>query len=301
MKVLVTGCSGLLGSNLCYLLRDKYQLIGSYNQKEPLNFSGEKVRVDIRNEVIVKKVLDAYKPDVIIHCAGLTNVDACEDEYNLTREVNALGTKYLVENCDKKAKFIFISSDAIFDGKKGSYTEKDLPFPLNNYAKTKLEGEGYVQQKSDNFLILRTNFFGWNYQNKLSFAEWILDSLLNKKIINMVKDWHFSPILVNNLVKIITQLIYSDAKGIYHLAANNHCSKHEFAVKLAEIFGLNLSLIKAISFNELSLKAKRPKNMSLDCSKIRNDLKIELPSYEASLNQFYHLWGNNYRENLRKQ
>ena len=286
-KILITGCSGLLGGALCQQMKNKYHLIGLFHQEMVPNFLDESLSADIRDEAFVEEILGRYHPDIIVHCAALVNVDACEDSYELAREVNALGTRNLARHAPSEAKFVYISTDAVFDGKKGNYTETDLPCPLNNYAKTKLEGECFVQQESNNYLIIRTNFFGKHLNTKRSFAEWVLNSLINKEPIKMITDWYFSPIFVDDLVKIIGRLLEADAKGLYHVGGSKKCSKYEFGIKLAEIFGLDSSLIEPVFFKQMSFKAKRPRDMSLNGAKTEKELASKLPSYKEGLKRFY--------------
>lgn len=297
--ILITGIGGLLGSNIYFMLREKYQVSG-INHSEPFfPMSDNFFLADICDEIKIKDIIKSVDPDILIHCASLTNVDECETDFSFTRKVNAIGTNNLASNCGKNTKFVYISTDAVFDGKKGNYVEVDLPSPLNNYAKTKLEGEWFVQQATDNYLILRTNLFGWGNQNKLSFGEWVFDSLSKHISIRMIKDFFFTPILVNDFAGAIDQLIEHNAKGIYHVAGTEKCSKYEFGVALADIFGLDGNLIKPVLMDEFNFKAKRPRDMSLNCEKIENEWGIDLPDYKQGLKKYYELHENCYADNLR--
>ena len=289
----------MLGGNIYFMLKEKYQIFG-INHSQPLfampnNF----FLVDICDEMKVKDIIKSVRPDILIHCASLTNVDESEKDFCFTHKVNAIATNNLISNCRKNTKFIYISTDSIFDGKTGNYSEKDLPCPMNNYAKTKLEGEWFVQQATDNYLILRTNIFGWSSQKKLSFGEWIFDSLSKNISIRMIKDFFFTPILVNDLIKIMSELIEHDARGFYHVAGSEKCSKYEFGIALAEIFRFDVSLIKPVLMDEFNFKAKRPKDMSLNCKKIQSECGIDIPGYKEGLKKYHELWQNGYAYNLK--
>ena len=298
MKVLVTGCSGMLGSAICYLLQDKCSLLGSYHQTPPPKFIARTLCADLCDTSQVDEMLNRSDPDVLIHCASLTNVDLCEADYYKTRQVNVVATRNLVEHRGSNTFFIYISTDSVFDGGRGNYSETDLPSPLNNYAMTKLEGEWAVQQGFPNYLILRTNFFGFRSRANPSSAEWILYSLLNEKPIRMITDWYFSPIFAGDLAKIVSKLVQSDIRGLYHVAGGEKCSKYAFAVQLAQTFSCDKSLIEPASFRDFSFRARRPKDMSLNSAKVMKELKIELPSYGEGLQRFWALYSSGYLAKL---
>jgi len=277
--VVVTGCAGMLGRAICESLQRDMQVVGIYHETSPSPSLEETYQSDVRDELRVKHLMERFCPDVIIHCAGLINVDAAEEDFMATREVNALGTWYLAKYAPADAKFVYISTDAVFGGDKGGYVETDLPCPLNVYAKTKLEGEWFVRQETDDHLIVRTNFFGRNHTSKTSFAEWIVNSLSEKNAIHMVTDWYFTPAYVDDLVVAIRGLIDADVTGIYHVAGSECCSKYEFGLEVARIFGFDESLIMPVHFDQLTLRAPRPQDMSLDCSKAAAVLGSPLTNY----------------------
>ena len=280
----------MLGWSICERLQRDMQVTGIYHELAPPPSLEETYQSDVRDELRIKRLMERVCPDVIIHCAGLINVDAAEEDFMATREVNALGTWHLAKHAPPEAKFVYISTDAVFDGKRGAYTENDLPSPLNAYAKTKLEGEWYVQQETDNHLIVRTNFFGQHHTSKPSFAQWIVDSLKSGSGIRMVTDWYFTPTYVDDLVSAIRGLVEADANGIYHVAGGERCSKYEFGVETARVFGFDESLIVPVHFDQLILRAPRPQDMSLDCSKAAAVLGAEMPSFRSGLRRFRDAW-----------
>jgi dTDP-4-dehydrorhamnose reductase len=290
LRVLVTGCAGMLGWSICESLQRDMAVTGIYHETPPPPSLQETYQSDVRDELRVKRLMERLRPDVIIHCAGLINVDAAEEDFMATRDVNALGTWYLAKHAPAEAKFIYISTDAVFGGRRGNYTETDLPSPLNAYAKTKLEGEWFVQQERENHLILRTNFFGRHHTSKTSFAEWIVGSLAEDNALRMVTDWYFTPAYVDDLVDAIRGLIAADATGIYNVAGGERCSKYEFGVEVARVFGFNESLVTPVHFDQLILRAPRPQDMTLDCSKVAGVLGHPMPSYKDGLRRFHEAW-----------
>ena len=135
----------------------------------------------------------------------MINVEECEKEPNKAYKINSDATRYLCKVAKQNdIFFIYISTDAVFDGNQNNlFSEEDKPNPLNIYGKTKLHGEKYVQEMLTNYLIIRTNIFGWNIQNKISFAEWVYKSLISKKNIKMFYDIYFTPIYVKNFAFIL--------------------------------------------------------------------------------------------------
>lgn len=290
---LITGCSGLLGSNICNRLLD-HDVIGLYHRHDPVIPIRRFTRVDITKENDVSRCLDEFDPDVVIHCAGMTSVDACEKDFDRAMSVNADGTLNLVKHTNKKAKFVYISTDAVFDGKEGNYSEDDTPVPINTYGKSKLNGERHVTATTDNSLVIRTNFYGFAPEHRKGFVQWILGELVKEAPICLATDWYYSPVLVNELVDAIIELIRSDARGIFHISSTDSCSKYDFALEVAEHTGLDASLIQPITLDDLKLQAPRPQNMTLDCSKILKEYAVELSGYRAGIKKFVTLFDEDY-------
>ena len=159
----------MLGNNIAYYFKDKYEILGLYNS-HPVVINGIRTeKCDISHKDSIKRIIHEFSPSIIIHCASLTNVDKCEIEKDATEKINVLSTKYLVECVDNKdIKLIYISTDAVYDGVRGDFSENDKVNPLNYYGQSKYEGELEIAKK-ENFLIFRTNIFGWNIQDKKSW------------------------------------------------------------------------------------------------------------------------------------
>lgn len=287
LRMLITGVSGLLGNNLALYFRDKYEVLGLYLTC-PVNIKGIYTeKCDISDLFSIKKIILEFKPSVIIHCASLTNIDQCEIDKELAKTINIIGTDNIVKSIlDKNLKLIYISSDSVYDGIKGNFSEDDEIRPQNYYGISKYEGELKVLMYK-NSLILRTNLFGWNIQNKKSLAEWILEELKMNHQINCFKDAYFSSIYTFELAKVIDIAIQHNLKGIYNCGSSTSCSKYEFALKIADYFNLDKKLIKPISIDEFNFKAKRGKNLTLNVMKIQKALDYRLPDINQSIEAFY--------------
>jgi len=167
-----------------------------------------------------------------------------------------------------KAHLTYVSTDYVFDGEKGIYSEEDQPNPISYYGYTKLKGEEFIKEHSQEWCITRASvIFGWGQTEKLNFATWLINNLKQQKELKILTDQYVSPTLNTNLAEMLLEITERKITGIIHTAGVTRASRHEFALKLAQIFDLNTNLIKATIMNELPWKAKRPKDSSLNISK----------------------------------
>ncbi len=286
-KLLITGISGLLGSNLAYVLRDKYDITGWYNYHKVFISGLDAYKVDIANKQSVKKFLSDYMPDIILHCASLTNIDYCENNKEETRKVNVEGTQNIAAACgNQDTKLVYISTDAVYGRDKGDYTEGDPISPCNYYGLTKYEAESSIKAH-ENHIIVRTNIFGWNIQNKHSLAEWILYNLQRGCSINGFTDVVFSSIYTLEFAGIMDKILDKDLMGTFNLGSRTFLSKYDFAVLIAKIFNQDKDLIKPISIEDYPFSAKRGKNLSLDTQKLSKALAQDMPSIEECVHAFF--------------
>lgn len=286
-KMLITGVSGLLGSNLAYALRHVYEIQGWYHAHAVVVDNVQMYKVDILSEASVRNAIKDSRPEVVIHCAAIASPDFCEDNPDLATRVNIAGTKMIVDHLkDSNAKFVYISTDTVYDGVKGNFSEDDPVNPLSHYGRTKYQGEREAL-KRDNTLVARTNFFGWNIRDKFNLAEWILDALFHKKEIRGFMDVCFSSIYTFELAKLLDKAVVKDLRGVYNFASSDSLNKYQFACLLAERFGREVSLIKPISVDEHPFKARRSKNLSLNTKELAKGLNCLIPSIKESVELFY--------------
>lgn len=281
-KILIIGASGFLGSSIFNLLKNKYDLLGTFNKK-PIRFSkGIFFKFNGNQNNLEKKIIK-FKPNLIIHTAGLTNIEKCEKNKKISKRINFELTKTLTILAKKyKIKMVYISSDHLYDGKKSSYNEIDKTNPLNFYAKTKVMSENYIKKQLNNYLIIRTNFFSFPDKNfKKNFLYFIFSNLKLKKEIRLFDDVHYSPISTVQLVKALNKLIRLKKNGIYNISSNEKISKYKFGILIANIFSLNKKLIKKTKVDNI-LKVTRPKNMSLNNKKLKN-LGIKITSLKSQI------------------
>ncbi len=285
-KILVTGVSGLLGSNIVVCLRDCFDIYGTYHHNLIEIPGVETLKVDIGILSEVTKVIRTIDPDIVLHCAAQADVDFCERNKEIAQKVNVEGTRNILEALKGlHSKYIYISTDLVYGGEKGNNAETDEVSPLNHYGKTKREAEK-LSLARENALILRTNFFGWNVRSKRSIGEWVIDELLKKNPMNGFKDVYFSSIYTFELAKLLKEAIRRDIAGIYNLGSSTSLSKYCFAKMIGEKLQLDVQQINPISVEDFSLVAKRAKNLSLDISKLEKTLQLKIPTMEESIEKF---------------
>ena len=278
-NVLVIG-SGFLGGNIVNEFRNnEIQVIGTNYNKN----SNDEIHFDITNVDSIISCVKKYSPQVIINCAANVNVDDLENNEKLAFSINANGAENIAKVCkSNKIRLLHISSDAVFDGKKGMYVEEDVMNPINIYAKSKMLGEKLISENLENYVIIRTNFYGFHKQDKFLF-NWILSKLKNNERFPGFNDVFFNPLEVTNLSKMIYELSEKNFCGILHLSSDEIFSKFEFATKISEFFGFDSSLIKKASIDELGLNAKRPKNTTLVNNKAKTLLDTKIQKLDSWL------------------
>lgn len=297
-RIYITGIAGMLGANIAYLLKDQYEIIGV----DKLSFKADNIKSEQFDLLCYDKLKESIvrsAPDYLIHTAAMINVDLCEEEKDLADQLNNKLTSYLAKICNEiSCKMVYISTDAVFDGKDEKlYTEEDETCPLNQYGKTKLFGEGEVLR--NNHLVVRTNIYGFNIQNKNSFGEWIYKSLQQGESLNMFTDIDFSPILVNDLTEIIVQLLEQNKCGLYHVCASGSITKYEFGIYLKSVFSIETGVINRAVSDNFPFKAKRSKHMGMSNGKVRNELGIKIPTPKESIERFFSLYRDKYDSQLK--
>jgi dTDP-4-dehydrorhamnose reductase len=245
--------------------------------------------------------LDTYSPDVVIHCAAMANLEACELNPDLANNINAIVPGEIAIACkDRRIKLVHISTDAVFDGNRGDYSEIDIPNPLSIYAKTKRAGEVNVFEQNPNAIIARVNFYGWSQSGHRSLAEFFYNNLKEQNPINGFVDVHFCPLYVTQLIDILVEMIEKNLYGIYHVVSDDQKSKYQFGCAIAEQFEFDKNLINPISVSESNLLAQRSLNLTLSTSKLMADLGHALPSISDGIKLFNYDFKNGYSETLRK-
>jgi dTDP-4-dehydrorhamnose reductase len=286
MKYLVTGSAGLIGNRIVSDLEKSGEIVYScYNNMKPVY--GIPTKLNLLNLDDVHKIFKKFQPDVIIHCAALTDVEKCEVDPELANSINVKATEIITKEAKELDSYLmYISTDYVFDGKKGLYKETDLTNPLNQYGQTKLIGEKIVENKISKWSIIRTSTPFDVHSYKKTFPGWVFENLKNNKKINILEDQFTSPTYVPNLSKMILEIITRNLEGHFHLSGSNKISRFEFAKMIATKLNLDLSLLNPVSINDMPWKAMRPLDSSLDTSKINTILNTKPFTIEKSLDYY---------------
>ncbi len=288
MRILVTGASGLLGANLALEAARQHTVIGTYHQR-PLKTSAFQFRqVNLLDPGALENLLESSQPEWIIHCAAQANLDACEKEPTLAYQQNVDIPRRLATLVGKSgARLLHVSTDAVFDGRRGDYSETDRPNPLNVYARTKLEAEEAVLGENPQALVVRVNLFGWSPDTRRSLAEFFYYNLKAMRPVEGFTDVLFCPLLANDLAQLFLQMLEQRLNGLYHAFSPTWTSKYEFGVALARRFGLDGGLIAPASVAAAGLSAARSPNLTMRSERLSQALGRPLPAWEAGLEKLY--------------
>ncbi len=270
-----------LGYNIHIITRNDKKFLSNNNSNITKHF------VDITNENKIKEIIENISPDFVINTAAMTNVDLCEIERERAYKTNALAAGYIGKTCKKLGiPLCHISTDYVFDGERGNYAEDDKVNPINYYGWTKAEGEKILKELNHDLTsIVRISVPYGLSPIKVNFFMWVLNTLKEKKKLNVVIDqWNtptYMPELVEGILKIYKKNIY----GTLHFGGGEKVSRYEFALKVAEIFSYDKTLIEPVKSSELGWKANRPKDTSLICKNAERLLNINLKKIDECLNE----------------
>lgn len=307
MRILITGASGLLGVNLALQAAQNGHTVFGQVNRLMLNFSRGALaqaeihilQADLLVPHAIERLLEQTQPDWVIHCAALANLEACEADPLQAQKLNTEVPQKLARLVARGgARLLHVSTDAVFDGQRGNYTEDDAPNPLSVYARTKLEGEYAVAQANPQAIIARVNLFGWSLTGKRSLAEFFFYNLQAGKPVMGFTDVFFCPLLANQLAEIFLQMLSLRLSGLHHVVSRDCISKYDFGLSIAHKFGFNESLISPTSVEQGGLKAARSPNLTLNTHKLSTALGEPLPGISAGLEQFYTLYQQGYPQML---
>lgn len=264
-RILITGSNGLLGQKLVLLLSkiSDIELIATARGENRLAVNEDYIYepMDITNSVEVAEIVGKYKPNVIIHTAAMTNVDQCETEKELCWQMNVNAVEYLVNACKPiDCLLIHLSTDFIFDGEKGPYDENASPNPISYYGESKLAAEQIILASNIRWAIARTVLvYGIvDDMSRTNIILWVKKSLEDGKKINVVTDQFRTPTLAEDLAMGCWLIADNEATGLFNISGKDFLTPYEMAIKTAEFFGLDQSLIAMADSSTFSQPAKRP-------------------------------------------
>jgi len=290
MRILILGGSGLIGQYILKNNRERFQIFTTYN----------KTKIDSTNSIyfnypgnfsVLEKYIDKIRPDVILNTIALSNPEYCENNKQLARDINANFPKILSKLSSKKnIRLIHLSTNYVFDGKQKKYTEKDKPNPKNHYGETKLLSENYVLSNPKNLVIRTSAIYG--VSPKIRFFNYIIESLIELKPINVYGDYFFNPTLIDELVEVIFKLFDSQISGVIHVCGSSCISKFDFVRSICQIFNFDQNLI---NFN-LTKNAKIPETVCMDNTYATNLLNYKFSVLEKGLHSIHDLVLQQYQD-----
>ena len=283
-RILIIGGSGLLGVNWAYRRRDLDEVHITIHQRNIKIDGVTSHHLDAKSIDEIQHLFEEIKPDLVVNCSGLTNVNACEATPILSYDCNVKIADYLSKSsAAAEIPYIQISTDHLFDGLSPKANEDQKPNPQNVYAAHKLEAENIVLKNHSNSLILRTTFFGWGGSYRQSFSDKILDDLKNHRQVLMYDDVFFTPLHTSQVIDYAHNLLDKGYSGIINLCSGERISKYDFSVILANSFGYDGNTIQPIQSSRQNNLVKRPLDLSLDDQKIIKILGIESVSIQDSI------------------
>lgn len=287
MNIYTIGGSGMVGSRFAELLGERHTF-------DDLSLT---TGVDITKPESLAIIQNDTEHEAVIHFAAKADVDGCERDKPLGEagaafQINVQGTRNVVEACRAtKKKLVYISTDFVFDGKnppEGGYTEEAIPNPLNWYAQTKYEGEKIVQDSGLPYLIIRIAFpYRKTFEAKKDFVRAIAERLVNKLPVAAVADQHITPTFIDDIVVAVDSLLSQQSTGIFHVVGSESITPYDAALKIAQTFGYDSSLISKTTGDVFFAgRATRPFHLSLNNDKIKH-LGIAMRGFTQGLEQVH--------------
>jgi len=273
---LVTGANGFLGANLGAFLAGRARRIGAVRSaRAEGTLFDEYVAADLEDPTAVVRAIEERRPDVVVHSAAMASHEACEDDPQRARLINTAASEVLARAAaGTGSRFVLISTDAVFDGARGHYTEDDTPTPTSVYGRTKVEAEQAALAATD-ALVVRTNFFGWSPTGRRSILEFFVNALTAGQQVRGFTDFTTSSAYAQVLAEALWDLSEAEASGIVHLTSPDAMTKYDFGVAVAAEFGLDASLITPARSD---IRPPREGDISLDVGRVQALLGRSLPT-----------------------
>src|SRR2546423_2110529 len=285
-KILITGANGFLGYYLTQqLITKNYNIIATCKGPYRLPLESKNLlyeTMDFTNEESIKNIFHKHQPHVVIHTGAISKPDECELNKENAFRTNVSGTIYLLNNASLfKSFFVFLSSDFVFDGKKGMYEEEDATSPVNYYGETKLLAEEEVKKYLYNWSIVRTVLvYGKTFSGRHNILTNVAQTLEKGEQLKIFNDQVRTPTYVEDLAKGIIAIVNKQVKGIYHLSGKNILTPYQMAVAVADYLHLNKLLIHKVNESDFEQPARRPSLTGFTIAKAERDLGYMPVSFE---------------------
>jgi len=289
-KVLITGLSGFLGWNVARAIRSRYRVFGTYLDHQVNLPDVETMAFDLSDLAKIPKLVETISPDFIVHTAAFSNPDFCETHHKEALVLNTFATRELAKVASRvNCHLIYISTDFVFDGHKGDYSEADTPAPINYYGRVKLLGELEITNYWSQYVTLRIGtLYGRGHEFRRNFYEKLETDLVRGLSHDCIFDQYRTFLLVDDAVDAILRFIENrQTKGLFHLGGPERVSRFDFAAKFCSVAGLSTNLLRKVRLADANLAAVRPADCSLNSDKIKRTLDLTPTPLEPA---FRKLW-----------
>ena len=281
---LVTGGSGLLGANAAAFLKSRVNTVGVARSPVSRDFDIG-LQLDIRDASAVRAAFESVRPNVVLHAAALSRHEECERHPTLAREVNVDATATIARESERVgARLVYVSTDAVFDGRQGDYIEADSTSPFSTYGLTKLQGE-IEARRTVGSLVVRTNFFGWSPSGHRSILEFFLQALDSGTSVPGYQDFTVTSMYVSDMLRYLWELVELGCTDVIHLASSDARTKFEFGQMVALEFGYDPDLVVPAEVPAAGNIERGQRNISLNCRLVEGLLGRSVPSQEEGLHR----------------
>jgi dTDP-4-dehydrorhamnose reductase len=285
--ILITGGTGLLGKGMEETAPPGWRIVGVHQRDYLVEDAKAKHLVlDIRDKRAVDRLFARHPFDAVVHAAGIASVDYVEKHYAESLESNIVGTLNVTSACRQRGiHLVYISTNAVFDGTQAPYRESDPVRPVNKYGQLKVDCERLVRETLERFAIVRPILmYGWNHVvTRPNTATWIYDKLLRGEEIRIVDDVFENPLYNHQCGRALWALLHKKASGVFHVAGKDTVNRHEFALAVAKVFGLDAALIHPVKSSHFPDIAPRPRNTSFVTARMERELGVAPMSLEEGL------------------
>jgi dTDP-4-dehydrorhamnose reductase len=289
LKMLITGGGGLLGGHLAAQAARRFDVVTTHRNRPPKRRLAPSVQIDLADAESVEKLLEEFQPQVIIHTAAKSRLDECEQHPQTAFRNNVMATRNLAAAAAALgSRFIYISTDMVFDGESKFYRETDEPAPLSIYGRSKLEAEQIVRRLPDYVIVRSALIYGRPADGGSSFSDWIENKLRSGEPVPLYTDQFRTPIFVANLAEILLELAELKWSGLLHIGGSDRLDRFSFGKQLCEFAGYDTALLRPALMDDHHLPALRPRDLSLNIEKAQSLLKTPILGTREGLRRMIH-------------
>jgi dTDP-4-dehydrorhamnose reductase len=262
VRWLITGASGFLGANAVRALQPRDEVVGMVRDASSAPWCERTVTSDLLDAESLTRAVNEVRPDVVLHCAALADHRVCEQDPDLAHRLNADASGALAgAAASVGSRFIYVSTDAVFDGDRGWYAEDEQVSPTSAYGRSKAAGEQAVVAAHPSAVIARTNFFGWSPSSDRSILEFFTRELSSGRRVPGYVNYVVTSLFVEDVIDSIERIVEADEHGVFHVVSRDGVAKADFGRLVAGEFDLDAGLVDDVRADgpdrDLSLRSDR--------------------------------------------